>query len=155
MLLEGQKIWIKENNLSSDSYKVLDKVLTQKLRKKWREIFIPNVGDKKILHKCPACAKENIRSYDWHVFSYGIVKAKRVSGNFLKEKLASYQADIYLIWEECNSSGLLIDSNILKNCRWTNTDIYVFDSTFKWTFVVTHEGWFYYVGERINEKISL
>jgi len=144
-LSKEQKVWLKENNLSSIDYTILDMATTEELKRKWKSTFIPNVKNDKVLHKCPVCSKDDKRSFNWHAFSYKEVEAKEVYRNFLKEKLEYYKkTDLYLVWEECDTHGLIISSKVVKDCKWTNTDVYIFDSTFRWTFVVTHEEWFYY-----------
>ena len=139
-----QKMWLRQNDLTSRNYKILDVATTVKLRKKWKSSFIPNLKESEILHKCHVCSTDDKRSYNWHAFSYKEVVAKKVESNFLQKKLKFYKNDLYLVWEECNTHGLIISSRFVKDCRWTNTDIYIFDNSFKWTFVVTHEEWYYY-----------
>lgn len=143
-LVIEQKIWLKENNFIPEDYKIIGARETLELRNKWRLFFISGVNNKGILHKCSVCNKEGERSYDWHAFSYKEVGAKEVKGDFLRGKLSFINKELYLLWEECNTLGLIMKSNLIKNCKWTNTDIYIFDATFEWSFVVTHEGWFYF-----------
>jgi len=141
-----QNKWLEENKITPDQYEILDVPKTDELKKKWRASFISGVEQKEILHKCPFCYKSNVRlfSYDWHAFSHKLVEAKEVAKDFLSEKLKGYNKDLYLLWEECESHGLVMSSEIVRHCKWTNTDIYIFDDSFKWTFVVTHEEWYYY-----------
>ncbi len=143
-LLNEQKLWLEENNIAPNEYEILDISKTEALKKKWISVFIPHVKNYEILHRCPVCSSEDKRSYNWHAFSYNLVEAKEVNKNFFKEKLADYNKKLCLIWEECNSHGLGINSEIIRRCKWTNTDIYIFDDTLTWTFVVTHEEWYYY-----------
>lgn len=144
-----QKIWLKENKLKPSDYKIMEINKTKELRNKWREVFISTIKDKSILHMCPACSRKEMRSYDWHAFSYEKVKAEKINEDFLSRKLIDKNIDLYLIWEECNASGLIIKSDIIKNCKHTCTDIYIFDDTFSWTYVATHEEMFFYKDTKI------
>jgi hypothetical protein len=139
-----QKNWLEENDIAPYQYEILYIPKTEELKKKWRSTFIPDVKQKHILHKCPACTQNTLRAYDWHAFSWNLVKAQEVDKDFLSRKLKVYDKDVYLLWEECCSHGLVVKSEILRNCKWTNTDIYIFDDSFKWTFVATHEELYYY-----------
>ena len=143
ILLNEQEIWLKANNLTQNDYQIIDIIETTRLRNLWRNSFIPNISNKSILHKCRFCDNGDKRSYDWHAFSYNEVAAKEVDSDFLKNRLSNYNNN-YLLWEECFSYGLIINSQVLRKCLWTNTDIYIFDNTLAWTFVVTHEEWYYY-----------
>ena len=137
-----QREWLKRNKIAPNRYEVLDIPRTDELKKKWRATFISGVKEKR--HKCPFCSQTVKRSFDWYAFSWKLVEAQEVDKDFLHEKLKDYNKDLYLLWEECCSHGLVMSSEIVRNCKWTNTDIYIFDNSFKWTFVATHEELYYY-----------
>ena len=144
-----QKKWLEENKITPNQYEILDIPKTDELKKKWRLSFISDIKQIEKLHKCPLCYKsdERLYSYDWHAFSWKLIEAKEVDKDFLSEKLKGYNKDLYLLWEECFSHGLVMSSEIVRNCKWINTDIYIFDDSFKWTFVAPHDEEEYYYKE--------
>ncbi|MHB1361489.1 MAG: DUF4275 family protein [Thermoleophilia bacterium] len=146
-LFSEQERWLKINNFQkTDIECILDVRETNRLKIEWRKKFIPEVKNPKYLHYCPKCqkpGKEIQRSYDWHSFSFKIVSAERVSGEYLK-KIHPENIDVYLYWEECDTNGFIMNFDKIRRCKWTTTDIYIFDKSFSWTFVATHEDWFFY-----------
>jgi hypothetical protein len=85
-----------------------------------------------------------MHSYDWHAFSYHEVAAQAVGADFLRKHEPARRGKWFLLWESCEAPGLVMSSAVVTRCEWTRTDVYIFDRTFTWTFVATHEGWFYY-----------
>lgn len=81
--------------------------------------------------------------YMWHAFSYNKVESKK--GNKAIESLRKHKSnDVYIIFqrneevlEEKNVTYEQIYNNVLDN-KW-DTDCYIIDKNFKWTFVLTHE----------------
>lgn len=89
--------------------------------------------------------KEEIyfEQYMWNVFSYNKIQAKKGS-EAIEELRKHKENDVYIIFqkkeevlEEKDITYEQIYNNVLKN-KW-NTDCYIIDKNFKWTFVVTHE----------------
>lgn len=77
--------------------------------------------------------------YLWHVFSWG--KRKCFSGDKAVEVFNNRKKKhCYVFFQRSNEALLLDDANDL-NLRdlAEESDIYVVDKDFKWTFVVTHE----------------
>lgn len=79
----------------------------------------------------------------WNVFSYNKIQAKKGS-EAIEELRKHKENDVYIIFqkkeevlEEKDITYEQIYNNVLKN-KW-NTDCYIIDKNFKWTFVVTHE----------------
>lgn len=86
----------------------------------------------------------HFEQYMWHAFSYNKVDAKK--GTEAIEALRKQQInDVYVIFQkneeilnEKNITYEQIYNNVLKNSIW-QTDCYIVDKNFKWTFVLTHE----------------
>lgn len=80
----------------------------------------------------------------WHAFSYNKVNSKE--GIEAIQSLRKHNRnDVYLIFqrkqqvlEGKNITYEEIYNNVLKNDDW-DTDCYIIDKNFEWTFVLTHE----------------
>ncbi len=138
--------WLEENNFKQGDYEIIGIKESHDLKKKWRSTFLLNIVNENILHRCPICTADGKRgySYDWHAFSWKLIEAEEIDENKINEKLKDSIGKLFLIWEKCNTHGLIMEVETIKNCDWSEaTDIYIFNETFKWTIVVTHEGWVY------------
>jgi hypothetical protein len=156
-----QTKFLKDNMVPVSSVVVLTQDETQKIRKEWREKYIRPFSEKikntkMTLHR-GECCKKNYKSngYNWHVFSFDIVPHREVKPDYLSKKKITDET-VIMIWEECDSVGIRIESNSLPKLNFnTFEDLYVFPENFRWTFVSTHEnGWFgpYYTDDKIMKK---
>lgn len=81
--------------------------------------------------------------YMWHAFSYG--KVEGIRGNKAIELLRRHKKNnVYIIFqrnekllEKKDVTYEQIYNNVL-NKKW-DTDCYIIDKNFKWTFILTHE----------------
>ena len=120
------------------------------IKERWLSKFLPGVDP--LIHRCQTCSKENLRSYYWHAFSFGLIESREINRDVFERELKLLNGTIYLLWEQCNSPALKIEAGRLHQSTWHNADIYIFDATYSWTFAVTHEGWIYYIS---GDKVSL
>jgi hypothetical protein len=107
------------------------------IKNKYINTFFSNLSKKE---------KEEIHfeQYMWHVFSYNKVSAKK--GTEAIESLRKHNKnEVYVIFqrqqkvlEEKDITYEQIYNNVLQNNIW-DTDCYIIDKEFKWTFILTHE----------------
>lgn len=108
------------------------------LHAKWEETFAGHLSDtekKKIYLK----SDRFYSGYLWHVFSYQ-TRDHLSGGEAIRAFHSLRKKRCFVFYQHSNDAFLLedasrIDVNILQN----EEDIYVVDSDFTWTFVITHE----------------
>lgn len=115
-----------------------------KWRQRWEEVFARHLTaeEKRSIHLYD---DNGANGYLWHVFSYE-------TRDCLMEEEAELAFDqeektcCYLFFQHCDDAFKVEDAGSLKAADLTaengRMDLYVVDSGFNWTFVVTHEsGW--------------
>ncbi|MCC3356047.1 DUF4275 family protein [Bacillus sp. REN16] len=108
------------------------------LRGEWESHFAAHLNDaeKRIIHL------NSSNGYLWHLFSYE--KKKCFDGDDAEEAFNLEQKNKCYIFYQHWDYALLVEnaSRLCASDLGDETDIYVVDKDFRWTFVITHEtGW--------------
>lgn len=111
------------------------------LRKQWEDNFANHmsVQEKKDIHLYD---ENGVCGYLWHLFSYG--RRDSIKDEAAEQAFHAEQKNTCYVFYQHKEDALLIeDATVLTtNDLLNESDIYVVDKDFKWTYVKTHEtGW--------------
>ena len=108
------------------------------LRKQWENNFTDHLSieEKKSIHLHDTYDE---CGYLWHIFSFE--KRDNLSGGEAEEAFNNEdKEDCYIFYQRSDTALIIERANMLTAHELANeSDIYVVDRQFKWTYVVTHE----------------
>ncbi|WP_445491515.1 DUF4275 family protein [Niallia sp. 03133] len=108
------------------------------LRKEWENNFAHHLNEKE-KKSIYLIESGRVSGFLWHLFSYN--KKDYFEGEKAEEAFHNERKNKCYIFYQHSDYALLLENASLfhKNDLMDETDIYVVDKEFRWTFVITHE----------------